>query len=99
MPATGYDLDHRTPWSHGGTTTVANLGPLCRHDHIIETRRGWTLRALPDGTHQWTTRLGHTYTTGGKPPPNRSVRQRELFDDFGDAACAYGAATLTDREP
>lgn len=68
MPATNCDLDHRVPWSHGGETTTSNLGPLCRHHHIIKTRAGWTLQQLPDGTHQWTSKLGHTYTTGGKPP-------------------------------
>ncbi len=68
MPATACDLDHRTPFSEGGPTTVTNLGPLCRHDHRIRHQAGWTHRALPDGDHQWTTKLGHTYTTSGKPP-------------------------------
>jgi len=68
MPAVGCDLDHRVAWSDGGPTTVANLDPLCRHDHGIKHRLGWTHRRLPNGDHQWTTKLGHTYTTSGKPP-------------------------------
>ena len=68
MPATGCDLDHRIPWAHGGQTTVGNLGPLCRHDHVIKTLAHWTHQGLPDGTHLWTSRLGHTYTTSAKPP-------------------------------
>ena len=68
MPAVESDLDHRAAWAEGGPTTVDNLGPLCRHDHTIKHRDGWTYRRLPNGDHQWTTKLGHTYTTTGKPP-------------------------------
>ena len=68
MPAVDCDLDHRTPWAQGGPTTVENLAPLCRHDHLIRHRSGWAHRGLPDGDHQWTSRLGHTYTTSGQPP-------------------------------
>ncbi len=69
MPATNSDLDHRVPWSEGGPTTVWNLDPLCRHDHRIKHQSGWTHRPLPNGDHQWTTKLGHTYTTSGSKPP------------------------------
>ncbi len=68
MPAVDCDLDHRQPWSDGGPTTVDNLVPLCRHDHNIRHHSGWTHRALPNGDHIWTSRLGHTYTTSGLPP-------------------------------
>jgi hypothetical protein len=68
MPAIGSDLDHRTRWADRGATTQANLGPLCRHDHCIRHQHGWTYRPLPNGDHQWTSRLGHTYTTSGTPP-------------------------------
>ena len=68
MPAIGSDLDHRTTWKEGGPTTQDNLGPLCRHDHCIRHQHGWTYTPLPNGTHQWTSKLGHTYTTSGTPP-------------------------------
>ena len=68
MPAISSDLDHRTRWADGGATEEGNLGPLCRHDHCIRHQHGWTYRPLPNGNHQWTSRLGHTYTTSGTPP-------------------------------
>jgi len=68
MPATSCDLDHRTPYADGGPTSVANLVPLCRHDHRIRHDAGWTHKPLPGGDHHWTTKLGHTYTTSGTPP-------------------------------
>ena len=69
MPATDCDLDHRIPWSNGGPTTVEQLAPLCRHDHItVRHNAGWTYIRLPNGDYQWTSKLGHTYTTSGTPP-------------------------------
>jgi hypothetical protein len=62
------DLDHHTPYSEHGPTAEANLGPQCRHDHIIKHKFGWTCRRLPDGDYLWTSRLGHTYTTSGRSP-------------------------------
>ena len=68
MPATDCDLDHTTRWADGGETTTNNLTPLCRHDHRIRHQAGWTHQPLPNGDHQWTTKLGHTYTTSNQPP-------------------------------
>lgn len=68
MPAANCDLDHRQPWARGGPTKVRNLAPLCRHNHNIRHRCGWTYKALPSGDYFWTSRLGHTYTTSGLPP-------------------------------
>lgn len=62
MPAVDCDLDHRHDWSMGGSTTVENLAPLCRHDHRIKHRLGWKYGRSSAG-HEWTTKLGHTYTT------------------------------------
>ena len=67
MPATDCDLDHRIPWSEGGPTTTDQLGPLCRHDHVIK-HKGWKHQPLPGGDHLWTSRLGHQYTTSGRSP-------------------------------
>ena len=68
MPAIDCDLDHTTRWADGGETTIDNLTPLCRHDHRIRHQAGWNHQPLPGGDHQWTTKLGHTYTTSGQPP-------------------------------
>ena len=69
MPGTECDLDHRIPWSQGGPTTVRDLSPLCRHDHItIKHGAGWTYQPLPNNNYQWTSQLGHTYPTTRAPP-------------------------------
>ena len=67
MPAADCDLDHTEAWSEGGPTSAANLGPLCRHCHCVKHSPGWSLRR--EGRRfVWTSRLGHTYVTDGKPP-------------------------------
>ncbi|HDH25612.1 MAG TPA: HNH endonuclease [Actinobacteria bacterium] len=68
MPAADCDLDHRDPYAQGGPTDPTNLAPLCRHDHRIRHHAGWTYRSLPNGGHEWTSRLGHRYTTCGQSP-------------------------------
>jgi len=69
MPAEDSDLDHTKPWAQTHHTTVAELCPLCRHDHCQRHKHGWTYQPLPDGDYIWTSRLGHKYTTSGRPPP------------------------------
>jgi hypothetical protein len=68
MPAAGCDLDHRIPWAQGGPTHVGLLAPLCRHDHFNRHHCGWSYRQEPNGDFIWTSPLGHSYTTSGKPP-------------------------------
>jgi hypothetical protein len=67
-PATDCDLDHRTPHSQGGPTHIENLGPLCRHHHNLHHHHGWAYQPIAGGDYQWTSPLGHTYTTSGTPP-------------------------------
>jgi hypothetical protein len=62
------DLDHRKPFSQGGPTHNDNLGPLCRHHHRVRHHAPWQLARLPDGDHQWTSPLGHTYIRKRGPP-------------------------------
>ncbi len=66
MPASGCDLDHRTPHSQGGPTSCHNLTPCCRRHHLTR-HHGWQYIRLPNGDHHWTSPLGHTYTTRGPP--------------------------------
>ncbi|MGN7782672.1 DUF222 domain-containing protein [Mycolicibacterium sp. 22603] len=62
-PAQRCDLDHVTPWP-AGATHPGNLRPLCREHHLLKTlKTGWTPKAHPDGTTEWTAPNGHTYTT------------------------------------
>ncbi len=83
MPAVDCDMDHRIPVSEGGPTEVSHLAPVCRHDHDkVRHKLGWVYRPVPSaesgasgrqlgrgrGEYQWTSRLGHTYTTSGQPP-------------------------------
>jgi len=67
-PAVDCDLDHRIRYTDGGPTTVGNLGPLCRHHHVIYHHHQWTYQPLPGGDHLWTSPLDHTHTTSGTPP-------------------------------
>jgi hypothetical protein len=62
------DLDHTIDWAQGGPTETFNMDPTCRHDHRIKHQAGWTYTRLPNGHHQWTSRLGHTYTNKPQPP-------------------------------
>jgi hypothetical protein len=69
MPSRQCDIDHTKAVAAGGETCDCNLAPLCRHDHCIKHQHGWTYQRLPDGRWQWTTRLGHTYTTSPTRAP------------------------------
>jgi hypothetical protein len=68
QPAYDCDLDHRHPRAQGGITCTNNLAPLCRHHHMTRHHSQWTYRRLPNGDHQWTSPLGHTYTRKRGPP-------------------------------
>ncbi|MGF1618519.1 MAG: DUF222 domain-containing protein [Acidimicrobiia bacterium] len=70
MPAVrDCDIDHSIPYSETRRTTTDELAPLCRHDHCIRHRYGWTYTPIPGGDYLWTSRLGLKYTTSGRPPP------------------------------
>lgn len=67
MPATDCDLDHTTTWAENGPTAPDNLATLCRHHHLLR-HNGWSYTTLPNGSNQWTSPLGHTYTSWKDPP-------------------------------
>ena len=69
MPSGDCDLDHTIAVIDGGPTTENNLAPLCRHHHRAKHQAPWKPRRLPNGDHQFTSPLGHAYTTSGIPPP------------------------------
>ena len=62
------DLDHTVDHGHGGATTEANSGPLCRHDHRLKHEGGWRLRQPEPGHFVWISPLSRSTTPG----PNRS---------------------------
>lgn len=65
-PAEVCDVDHTVPFPLG-PTHPSNLKLLCRYHHLLKTfytgLGGWADSQLPDGTVQWTSPTGHTYTT------------------------------------
>ncbi|MDF2729175.1 MAG: endonuclease [Acidimicrobiia bacterium] len=67
MPAAECDLNHEVPWAEAHRTTARELEPLCRHDHINHHLHRWKLKQIRSGIYQWTSPLGHTYTTGPEP--------------------------------
>lgn len=77
------DLDHAVPWPQG-STTAANLGPLCRRHHNLKTHTPWELdpdpppgepaTTTPGGAPtaapgwRWRTPAGLTIADGPEPP-------------------------------
>ncbi|OBG38650.1 HNH endonuclease signature motif containing protein [Mycolicibacter heraklionensis] len=65
-PATYCDIDHAVAHPRGATHP-ANLRCLCRKHHLLKTfwtgRGGWSDRQHPNGTIEWTSPTGHSYTT------------------------------------
>jgi hypothetical protein len=61
--AANCDLDHTTPWHHGGLTCACNLAPLCRHHHRCKQALGWWLEQSEPGVLVWRTPAGRTHTT------------------------------------
>ncbi len=68
MPATQSDLDHTTPHADDGPTSLHNLAPLCRHDHMVRHGAGWSYRRTDEGDHEWTSPLGRRYRAVAQPP-------------------------------
>jgi len=57
------DLDHAQSWEEGGTTSLDNLGALCRRHHLLKTHGGWSIESRADGSCTWTSPLGKVYQT------------------------------------
>jgi hypothetical protein len=64
------DLDHAQSWEEGGTTSLDNLGALCRRHHLLKTHGGWSIESRADGSCTWTSPLGKIYQT-----PARSMAE------------------------
>jgi uncharacterized protein DUF222 len=62
QPAINCEIDHSLPYPWG-PTHPSNTSLKCRIHHLLNTFCGWTDRQHPDGTIEWTSPLGRTYTT------------------------------------
>lgn len=67
QPAWRADLDHADAWDSGGSTSVDNLGVLCRRHHRLKTHHGWAIESRPDGSCLWTSPTGHQYFVPARP--------------------------------
>ena len=71
QPVWRCDIDHREPFDHhhphhGGPTTPANTGPLCKRHHLFKHHTQWRLRPDPDQhVLHWTSPTGHHYQKRG----------------------------------
>ncbi|TFD80631.1 HNH endonuclease [Cryobacterium sp. Sr8] len=69
------DIDHGLDWQFGGRTDSDNLPNLCPPDHDLKSETGWSVKHARDGTLNWTSPGGRTYSTdpatpmGPAPPP------------------------------
>ncbi|WP_225667900.1 MULTISPECIES: HNH endonuclease signature motif containing protein [unclassified Arthrobacter] len=63
------ELDHTTPWSHGGKTSYGNLAALCKRHHKLKSEGFWHYRQPEPGMIIATSPAGHTYVTRPDPPP------------------------------
>lgn len=62
-PAQFCDIDHAIAYALGGLTHPSNLRCLCRKHHLLKTFHGWRDRQYPDGSIEWISPTGATYTT------------------------------------
>ncbi|WP_026545604.1 DUF222 domain-containing protein [Arthrobacter sp. 35/47] len=63
------EIDHLTPWAHGGHTALENLGPKCQLHHMMKTEGIWPAGIDERGDPYVTSLGGKTYTTLPEPPP------------------------------
>ncbi|OBI07914.1 hypothetical protein A5715_16700 [Mycolicibacter heraklionensis] len=91
-PAQNCDLDHAIAYP-AGPTHPSNLRCLCRKHHLLKTFHHWRDRQRPDGSIEWTSPTGATYTTH----PGSRLLFPSLCASTG--ALPLPAATTTARTP
>ncbi|ROR71750.1 HNH endonuclease signature motif containing protein [Bogoriella caseilytica] len=100
VSAENCELDHITPFSHGGATSAENLAALCPADHRAKSRGEFSVsRNSSTGVITWTSPTGHRYrrdpagvTTINGPPgpasnesPSRHIRPTRREHDVAEA--------------
>jgi hypothetical protein len=88
QPAAQSDLDHRIPWSAGGTTAPGNIHALCKRHHHLKHETGWSYQPADDGDLLWTGPGGQTYL-------RRAARYP--VDRTADGSADESAVDLVDR--
>jgi hypothetical protein len=66
-PAESCETDHTHDYSLGGTTSVDNLGPACKHHNLMKLNGGWTLNQPKPGYFVWTTPTGQRFEIEPEP--------------------------------
>ena len=65
------DIDHRQPYTIGGSTNRHNLAALCKTHHTLKHKTGWTLQTNPaSGATTWISPTNHRYHA--QPEDHRS---------------------------
>ncbi|MFZ3416186.1 DUF222 domain-containing protein [Arthrobacter sp. 3Tela_A] len=64
VSVTHAEIDHTTPFSHGGPTDHTNLEHLCPKHHRFKTLGHWKARQPEPGTIEWESPTGRSYATG-----------------------------------
>ncbi|MEJ7757017.1 MAG: hypothetical protein WKF83_12525 [Nocardioidaceae bacterium] len=69
------DIDHRTPYTDGGTTTAADGDSYCRSSHTTKHLPGFTIRRPQHRQHRCTpTDLDHPHRTHLHQPATTTTR-------------------------
>ena len=90
------DQDHTVEYQDGGRTVVADLAPLCRHDHTLKGQAGWTLEQPTPGTFLWISALGGRYEVRPEPVMPLLPDPCPAPDDYWhDEAAPSAPKTLT----
>ena len=107
FPTCGYppsesDIDHHHDAALGGSTTVENLGHLCRRHHVLKHQTPWHVEPLADGLYAWTSPTGKVYIDR-PPPPNtahlhRRRHPRTLLRRRGSGAREASVLRRIDRD-
>jgi hypothetical protein len=92
IPALRCDVDHTNDHARGGPTDVGNLAHLCRRHHVLKHAEPWTVTQRPGGVLQWTSPLGHTYST--HPPVVGSLGPPRGIGGVGVAPVVGGVGAL-----
>jgi hypothetical protein len=63
------DFEHAIPFEKGGRTCACNAGARSRACHRVKQTKGWAVRQLRPGWHQWSTPTGRVYIQEPKRYP------------------------------